>query len=145
MDELEYDRAFQVEAARVAYPALLAHMDYDAPNEAVGLLWDDGTTTRLTNQARSPSRFSVGRTQMAEALADVDPTEKILIGLYHSHPNGMIRPSLTDEMQMCEQAHMEITLPWLIVTPDHSLHIWWWEMGEGKVSGYQIHRYSLVV
>lgn len=120
-------------------------MESESPIEAVGLLWDDSSITRLTNQARSASRFSVGRTQMAEALAATDPNEKLLIGLYHSHPNGSIRPSLADELQMCEQAHMKIALPWLIVTPDHSLHIWWWEMNEGKVIGHQIHRYSMVV
>lgn len=101
-------------------------MEDDAPNEAVGWLWSDGTITRFINQARSPVRFAVGMTQMAEALAAVDPDEKTLVALYHSHPNGNPEPSAYDIEQMRFQYQIDAVFPWVILTPDGVPHIWRW-------------------
>lgn len=117
---------FSVDAALLGHGEMVAHMEEEAPIEAVGWLWDDGTTTRFVNQARSTERFAVGGTQMADALASVDPGEKALIGLYHSHPNGNRLPSAYDEEQIRLQFASGIPIPWLIVTPDRYLTAWWW-------------------
>lgn len=101
-------------------------MEDDAPNEAVGWVWSDGSTTRFINQARSPVRFAVGTIQMAEALAAVDPERKTLVALYHSHPNGNPEPSPYDVAQMFRQYQMDAVFPWVILTPDGIPHVWQW-------------------
>lgn len=130
---------FSTAAARLAYPQIVHHMEKEAPIEAVGWLWDDGTITRFVNQARATDRFAIGQTQMAEALAANDPEERLLIGLYHSHPNGTPHPSDTDTEQMRLQFVSGINFPWLIVTPDHSLIAWFYTEDE-EVVGLQIHK-----
>lgn len=130
---------FSVTAAQVGHREMVVHMEEEAPLEAVGWLWDDGSLTRFVNQARSSERFAVGSTQMADALAAVDPDHKSLIGLYHSHPNGNRLPSAYDEEQMRLQFASGIPIPWLIITPDHALSVWWW--GEtDELVGMEIHR-----
>lgn len=139
------DTEVLVTAARLAFPAMLAHMEHDAPLEAVGWLWDDGTTTRFINQARSPERFAVGTTQMAEALAAVNPDEKNLIAIYHSHPNGNTAPSKYDKEQMKAQVGVGAPYPWLIITPDHYLYAWWCDDKAEDICGMVIHRNSEVL
>lgn len=99
----------------VAAKEVFAHMLELWPEEVCGLIWDDGTITRLRNQAASPSRFSVGQTQLAEALAAQDPNEKLLAAVYHSHPNGSIALSDEDRTQMSEMWKV-MTVPWAVAT-----------------------------
>lgn len=98
---------------------------YSLPHEeVVGLVLSDGTIVRLTNQARSPHRFAVSQTQMAEALAEIDPDEVQVVAIYHSHPSTSTTPSLVDEQMMRDQKRDGIGLPWLILVPDGPWDLW---------------------
>lgn len=101
--------------AKTTSAAIWDHMLEDWPIEACGLVWDDGSITRLRNQAASPSRFTVGRTQLAEALAAVSPDEKLLAGVYHSHPNASGNLSDEDRESM-KLMWLRIEVPWIIAT-----------------------------
>lgn len=128
------DFDFQIEAARAGYTKMVNHMLDELPNEAVGLLWGDGSISRLINQARSPLRFAVSQPQLAEAMDAVDP-EILLVGLYHSHPGGRTTLSAEDEDQLRLQFTAGIWIPWFIINPSGNLHAWWWSQEESAPMG----------
>lgn len=99
----------------LASVAIWDHMLEGWPDEVCGLVWDNGTITRLRNQAASPNRFTVGRTQLAEALAAVSPNEKLLSAVYHSHPNGSTTLSIEDRTSMTAMWQY-LPVPWLLAT-----------------------------
>lgn len=68
-----------------------------APQEAVGLLDDDGRIIELTNHSSEPeSNFEIRRDELISALEG-----KLAAGLtlWHSHPGGGVGPSRTDMQQ----------------------------------------------
>lgn len=105
---------------------IFAHGEAALPNESVGFLWSDGTTSPLRNQAQSPERFAVGPTQMAEVLAAVNPEEKTLVAFYHSHPQNSANLSQEDQKVLHDQHKLGVGLPWLVSTPSGFLVAWWW-------------------
>lgn len=100
-------------------PEIRSHMDEELPNECVGLVWYDRQIQRLINQARSPSRFTVSRAQLAERLAEMDASN-LLVCVYHSHPGGSIQMSWDDKRSMKDQWDKDIRVPWLIVTEEEA-------------------------
>lgn len=93
-----------------------SHMREELPREAVGLIWDDATTSELVNTG-SDGEFKVTDEDLAQAVKEVSG-DRELIAVYHSHPQGSIHPSLTDVNSMREQFSNGSTVPWLIVTED---------------------------
>lgn len=93
------------------------HFQDELPNECVGLVWMDGQVQRLINQARSPSRFSISRAQLAGRLNEMDETN-VLVCVYHSHPGGTTRLSADDKESFKRQWDRGIVIPWLVVTED---------------------------
>ena len=114
------------DAATLATTEILDHVASSLPNEAVGLLWSDSTITPLVNQARSPTRFVVSPTLLAEALSTVDPYDKYLVAIYHSHPSGHLAISTDDFGTLQTQLDNNVLLPWIIVTPDGRMAAWGW-------------------
>lgn len=102
---------------------ILAHYHSELPNECVGLVWADGGIKRLVNQARSPDRFSISRTQMAEQMA-ARPEFDLLVAIYHSHPDGSPRLSKTDEDSLRTQFRKDLFIPWVVVTPYQMILYW---------------------
>ena len=111
------------EAVVKAEESILEHYEMELPNECVGMIWADGSVQRLVNQARSPDRFSVSQTQMAERFAE-KTEEDLLIGIYHSHPNGSPVLSPIDEKMFRAQFKKDLFIPWMIVTPWQLLYYW---------------------
>lgn len=134
---MTFDPYFQMEAARFGYHSIVTHMLDELPDEAVGLLWSDGSVSRLINQARSPSRFSVSQPQLAEAMDKVSP-DLLLVGLYHSHPGGKEILSAEDEDQLRLQFTAGIPIPWLIINPSGNLKAWWWSQEDCAPAGTAI-------
>lgn len=108
--------------------------------EAVGIIWSDSSVTPLVNQARSSKRFSVSETLFAETLARVDPAEKTMVSLYHSHPSGALFPSSEDQASILTQFRRGIFCPWTIIDPTSPAHTprwgFWW------VEGFSAHDLS---
>jgi len=101
------------------------HMRDELPNECVGMLMSDSSVVRLINQQRSPNRFEVSLTQMANTLALINPETHTVFAIYHSHPNGVLDLSIPDQHMMKEMWFLAgLPLPWLIVTPEVT-RIWW--------------------
>lgn len=96
-----------------AMEKVYAHYSEGLPNECVGLVWENGETTRLINQARSPERFTVSIPQMAEALTSRDG---MILCIYHSHPGGSTGLSIDDQRSMKEEWGNGYFIPWLVVT-----------------------------
>lgn len=132
-DLMEYDIA----VARLGRAEMLNCLLDELPNECVGYLWSDGSITRLVNQARSPWRFSVSTTLMAEALAKADPEVKQLVGLFHSHPGGSLALSETDIECIRLQFAAGVDYPWVIVTTA-ALMIWWWDGETNEPVGVRV-------
>lgn len=85
--------------------ALWAHALREAPRECVGALGGilDGNEARavalypLPNIAPRPEReYLADPGKLARALKAMQAEHLTLIALYHSHPSGPARPSLTD-------------------------------------------------
>lgn len=106
-----------------AVPDLLAHMDDEAPNECVGLIWADGVTQRLINQARSSVRFSVSQGQMATSLAERGDGA-LLSCFYHSHPGGNPHLSSHDKESLHAQFNRDLFIPWAVVTHTEIAIFW---------------------
>lgn len=101
--------------------------------EAVGIIWTDGTVRELVNQARSMDRFSVGVRQFVEALAEVDPGEKTILSLFHSHPSGSVVASRQDRDSILYQWENGMPRPWTILDPGSLSWSMWWVEGREVV------------
>lgn len=123
-------------ASMMGWSHMSAHFHDDLPNEAVGLLYENGLTVRLTNQARSPHRFSVGETQFHEAIMSV-PSDLNLIGLYHSHPGDRRTFSETDYHVMASQFESGYPYCWVLVLRD-SLRIAHVSLNDSEVKEFDI-------
>ncbi|MEE2694485.1 MAG: M67 family metallopeptidase [Pseudomonadota bacterium] len=89
------------------------------PNEACGLLWGsrcDGDVNvasvyRSENCAKDPeNRFEINPQLRFDLERLAREGEMDVVGLYHSHPNGMLEPSKVDLSRAWETA-----LTWVIV------------------------------
>ena len=104
--------------------------------EVVGIVWSDSTISPLINQARSATRFSVSESLFAETIAAVNPAEKTMVSLYHSHPGDNPRPSKLDSDMIVTQFNdRNLLIPWTIIT--HSRPLWglWWANSLKKIQG----------
>jgi proteasome lid subunit RPN8/RPN11 len=84
-----------------AHAAILAAAAEAAPSEACGLLLGIGThieTAQATaNVHRDPSRhFEIDPAALIAAHKAARSGGPDIIGYFHSHPNGLARPSVTD-------------------------------------------------
>ncbi|WP_419813816.1 Mov34/MPN/PAD-1 family protein [Glacieibacterium sp.] len=87
--------------ASTAIEAILAHSAAAAPNEACGLLLGaPGTVERAepaANVAAHPERsFEIDPAALLRWHREARGAGLAVIGHYHSHPNGLARPSATD-------------------------------------------------
>lgn len=115
-----------MEAIRVAIPAMNIHAKEGLPEEVVGFVLSDGDIVRLTNQARSRTRFTISRAQMADRLASINPEKHQIIAIYHSHPESTTTLSPTDVESMTQTWNDDgLTLPWVVVCPDSRVGFWW--------------------
>lgn len=112
----------------MAVDAIYSHAADEHPLECVGLVWSDGSITRLINQSRSSEEFSVGRSQLADALALVDPDEKTLTAVYHSHPGGTAGLSTQDAASLRAQYLDGLHIPWVVVLPEDGYAIYEWDV-----------------
>lgn len=117
-----------MEVVKSAMDAIYSHAAVEHPLECVGLVWSDGSITRLINQSRSSTEFSVGRSQLADALALVDPDEKTLAAVYHSHPGGTAGLSSQDRESLRAQYLDGLYVPWVVVLPHDSYAIYEWDV-----------------
>jgi proteasome lid subunit RPN8/RPN11 len=71
-----------------------------APEEACGLLAGIKNQVQLVlpvaNELHSPVRFRMAARDQLLAFDRIDQAGLVLLGIYHSHPNGPDRPSATD-------------------------------------------------
>lgn len=75
---------------------MIEHRDEVFPNEAVGILCDDGSCYPLINQARSAHRLEVSAILVGEAIDMLNERNKNPVAFYHSHPTGATGPSRRD-------------------------------------------------
>lgn len=92
----ELFREAVVDLIVIATDELISHRDDAYPQEAVGILCDDGTTYRLINQARSGTRFEVSKLLVTESIKIIKRQNRSAIGIYHSHPTSQSAPSSRD-------------------------------------------------
>lgn len=104
----------------LAWRTMLGHMERDLPNECVGLLFENGLTIPMINQARSPDRFSVSQSSFLLALDEAPPNLNFL-GFYHSHPGGMLAMSNVDKQVFKEQLANDFPYAWVVVTESRAL------------------------
>lgn len=84
-----------------AHAAILAAADSAAPHEACGLLLGTGThieTAQPTaNVHPNPARhFEIDPAALIAAHKAARDGGQLVLGYFHSHPNGLARPSATD-------------------------------------------------
>ena len=95
------DVVMKLAIASTAIEAILAHSAAAAPNEACGLLLGTpGTVERAepaANVAAHPERsFEIDPAALLRWHREARGAGLAVVGHYHSHPNGLARPSATD-------------------------------------------------
>lgn len=82
---------------------MIAHAAAHYPEEACGLLGGSGChATRLhpvENMLHSPVAYEMEPLQQVRAMLDIEAEGQELVAIYHSHPGGLARPSVTDVAQ----------------------------------------------
>ena len=77
-----------------------AHVNREAPEEACGLVAGTGNRAAqvfpITNQLHSPTRYRMEPKEQLAAFNEMDAEGWELLAIYHSHPYGPARPSVTD-------------------------------------------------
>ena len=76
----------------------MAHARESTPRECCGLLFGDGEVVdnlvRGRNVHPTPeTRYEIDPAQLREAIAGNDDSDRLLVGIYHSHPRTEPRPS----------------------------------------------------
>lgn len=103
--------------------------------EAVGLIFMDGSTVALHNQAQSASRFFVNPNQIRDVMLDrhIKGYETRVWGVYHSHvlPDSTSNPSGEDVEFMRQVSGTWTDVKHVIVT-DSDMAVWVMN-GEGPV------------
>ena len=71
------------------------------PEEGCGLLAGsiDGVVQNIftiTNKIHSHTRFRMDELELVHAFHEMDSKQQVLLGIFHSHPNGADHPSVTD-------------------------------------------------
>jgi proteasome lid subunit RPN8/RPN11 len=89
---------------------MLKHAEDDYPNECCGLVVSSGKRHRLVRGVNTATHPHVDFRLGPEVWLGVEPGEEV-VAVYHSHPNYVPQPSLSD-LSRCE-AH---GLPWHIVS-----------------------------
>jgi proteasome lid subunit RPN8/RPN11 len=110
--------------------ALQAHIETSPTLEVCGLVygrwhpfprWGQAQgLVRMTNCAPTPTtRYMMAADELLKALLDFEKNGHDLLAIYHSHPNGDIRPSASD---LAEATYPEAV--YLIGTPQGALNGW---------------------
>ena len=104
--------------ASEAAAAILAHAAADHPREACGLLIGrPGTVDRAEATANVAARpehgFEIDPAALLHWHRAVRGERLAVVGHYHSHPNGLARPSATDAARAVEDGQL-----WVIVSGD---------------------------
>ncbi|HEX9090878.1 MAG TPA: M67 family metallopeptidase [Anaerolineales bacterium] len=77
-----------------------AHVSAKAPEEACGIVAGKGNYSHLvipvTNMLHSPFRFRMEPREELEAFLLAEEKGLEILAIYHSHPQGINKPSVTD-------------------------------------------------
>lgn len=115
--------------AAVCHDAIAEHRYDDSPNEAVGLIWPDGTIYRLVNEDEDPTAaYRVNRARIATAIA-TNPHPPV--ALYHTHA-GLATPSLADSRMLGHLAAAGNDTPTMFIFGSDGLRAWQWHDGAIK-------------
>jgi proteasome lid subunit RPN8/RPN11 len=113
---LPSDLGVSVEISRAAHAAIVRHAAENQGAEVCGLLF--GTSGRIdgvmaaANIAETPeNRFEIDPKSLFSALRAERAGGPTLIGYYHSHPDGTVRPSSEDRKMAYETGRY-----WIIVS-----------------------------
>jgi proteasome lid subunit RPN8/RPN11 len=111
--------------ARLCRDAIAEHRSDDSPNEAVGLIWADGSICRLVNEDPEPTKaFRVNKHRIM-AMVNSNPSPPV--ALYHTH-TGEANPSLADSQMLCQLAQTN-TSPTMLIFGSDGLRAFRWHNG----------------
>ncbi len=120
-----------------AYAAIVAAAAAACPHEACGLLLGSGRhiakAQKTANVAADPSRhFEIDPVALIAAHRALREGGPQVVGYFHSHPNGLARPSATDVAQAAHDGRV-----WMIVA-NGAITCW-----SDGVGGFEPLSYSL--
>ena len=99
------------------------------PEEACGFVLGKGQHSGLvipvTNILHDPSRFRMDPEEELQAFLHAEEEGLEILAVYHSHPLGISRPSVTD--------YKELTFPGIVYL------IWYQEAGKWQCRGFIMH------
>lgn len=86
------------------YNQMLNHVSQCLPEEGCGLIGGNEDRAMVVfpveNELHSPVRFQMNPQEQLHAMQQMDGDGMAMIAIYHSHPNGPERPSITDLQEM---------------------------------------------
>ncbi|MEA1903261.1 MAG: M67 family metallopeptidase [Actinomycetota bacterium] len=111
---------------------IIDHCLAELPNEGCGLLAMEGDRVvevyPTENLDRSPVGYTIPPEEHFAALTDAESHGWSLGGVFHSHPNGQARPSMTDV-----RAALEPDWAYLIVGLGDDPVVRAWSIREGQI------------
>ena len=116
---------------------ILTHCLAAAPSEGCGLFAVDGrTVTRIyptSNAQASPVGYTVPPAEHFSALTDAESEGWALGGVFHSHPNGGARPSMTDI-----DSALDTDWTYMVIGLRGSPEMRAWQIANGEISEVEI-------
>ena len=102
------------------------HVSSCAPLEGCGLLAGKDNMVAfvmpISNQTRSRTQFRMDPVEQLRAFSWMESEQLELIGIYHSHPTGPQKPSITD---IQEAAYEVVQVIWFPTGEDwHAVGFW---------------------
>ncbi len=119
----------KLEVSTAILDAMLAEAARAHPSECCGILLGEGDTITAivpaANVHASPeSHFEIDPQALVDAHRDARSGGPQVLGYYHSHPNGLARPSATDEAMATGQR-----LIWAIIAAGR---VTFWREGDAR-------------
>ncbi|MAM39716.1 MAG: peptidase [Erythrobacter sp.] len=119
----------KLEVSTAILDAMLAEAARAHPCECCGILFGEGDTITAIAPAANvhpgpESHFEINPQALVDAHRDARAGGPQVLGYYHSHPNGLARPSATDEAMATGQR-----LIWAIIAAGR---VTFWREGDAR-------------
>ncbi len=98
--------------------------DTHAPEEACGIVFDDGTLQRIKNEADDPEHsYLINRRALSLAVAG---RKAIPVAIYHTHVSARAEPSSADIKQLVFLAE-DNDKPLMMIYGTDGMRVWTWD------------------
>lgn len=108
---MDWSSSFVRDAMTAATHAMVEESLRQFPNEATGIVWNDGLISPMT--PGDTNEFTLTAEEVTDTL--LTRPDNVALALFHSHPSGSQSPSSEDQLTMHRWARQGVDILWSIV------------------------------